>query len=141
MLRTCNMELKYLNNLPEVYQKLILMSYEKNHEVRGENMAYYIRPIESGDAKGINALRRMPGVFENVLGIPSERIKRSEDDILNLDDNVHEFVAVVKEATGSEMVVGNISLKIFSNPRLRHSGSIDLVMILKIIRVNRLVQS
>jgi len=32
-------------------------------------MEFSIRPVEIGDGKGINALRRMPGVFENILGI------------------------------------------------------------------------
>ena len=48
-------------------------------------MEFYIRPINIGDGKGINELRRMPGVFENILGIPSERIKRNED--LNIRGN------------------------------------------------------
>ena len=55
-----------------------------------------IRPVEMKDARGINELRRMPGVFENTLGMPSERVKRSEDFIANLDRNSHLFVAVVK---------------------------------------------
>ena len=42
-------------------------------------MVFTIRPVCLGDAKGINELRHMPGVFENILGIPSERIKRTED--------------------------------------------------------------
>lgn len=40
-------------------------------------MDFYIRPIEAGDAKGINQIRRMPGVFENLPAIPSERVSRS----------------------------------------------------------------
>ena len=36
-------------------------------------MNYTIRPMELGDAPGFNILRRMPGVFENTLGLPSER--------------------------------------------------------------------
>ena len=44
-------------------------------------MEFTIRPVCLGDAKGINELRHMPGVFENILGIPSERIKRTEDHI------------------------------------------------------------
>ena len=59
-------------------------------------MEFYIRPINVVDGKGINELRRMPGVFENILGIPSERIKRNEDFIINMDVNQHVFVAVSK---------------------------------------------
>jgi putative acetyltransferase len=42
-------------------------------------MEFYIRPINAGDGKGINELRRMPGVFENILGIPSERIPTADE--------------------------------------------------------------
>jgi len=45
-------------------------------------MEFYIRPIKVEDAHGINELRRMEGVFENILGIPSERVKRNEDYII-----------------------------------------------------------
>ncbi|MPN25577.1 hypothetical protein SDC9_172989 [bioreactor metagenome] len=54
-------------------------------------MDFLIRPIEIGDGKGINELRRMPGVFENILGIPSERVKGNEDFIMNMDSNRHQF--------------------------------------------------
>lgn len=47
-------------------------------------MEIIIRPIAAGDGKWINELRRMPGVFENILGTQSERIKRNEDFILNM---------------------------------------------------------
>ena len=36
-------------------------------------MNYTIRPIGPEDAEGAAALRRMPGVFENTLGLPSYR--------------------------------------------------------------------
>ncbi len=36
-------------------------------------MEFSIRPIKAGDGPGFNELRRMPGVFENCLGIPSKR--------------------------------------------------------------------
>lgn len=67
------------------------------------------RPIDIGDGKGINELRRMPGVFENILGIPSERIKRNEDFIVNLDVNQHQFVAVSKLQNGAEVIIGTRS--------------------------------
>ena len=40
------------------------------------NLEYEVRPIMPCDAPGINALRRMPGVLENILGLPSERLSR-----------------------------------------------------------------
>jgi len=87
-----------------------------------------IRPVEMKDARGINELRRMPGVFENTLGMPSERVKRSEDFIANLDRNSHLFVAVVKEDSGEEKVIGCAGLEVSANPRMRHSGSIGIMV-------------
>lgn len=91
-------------------------------------MEFYIRPICVGDGKGVNELRRMPGVFENILGIPSERIKRNEDYIISMDNNVHQFVAVVKETSGEEKIIGTAGLDIYPNPRMRHSGSIGIMV-------------
>lgn len=91
-------------------------------------MEFLIRPIEIGDGKGVNALRRMPGVFENILGIPSERVKRNEDFIMNMDGNQHQFVAVVQNKNGEEEIIGTAGLTINSNPRLRHSGGIGIMI-------------
>ena len=51
-------------------------------------MKYQIRPAEISDARGINALRRMPGVMENILGIPSEPLKRSEEYLAGIASNI-----------------------------------------------------
>jgi len=91
-------------------------------------MNFIIRPIEMKDARGINELRRMPGVFENTLGMPSERVKRSEDLIANLDSNSHLFVAAVKDDSGEEKVIGCTGLHISSSPRMRHSASIGIMV-------------
>lgn len=91
-------------------------------------MEFTIRPVYLGDAKGINDLRRMPGVFENILGIPSERIIRTEDYISNMDNNTHQFVAVITDETGSEKVIGTAGLNVFANNRLRHSASIGIMV-------------
>lgn len=91
-------------------------------------MNFTIRPVEMRDARGINELRRMPGVFENTLGLPSERLNRSEDFIANLDRNSHLFVAVVKDDSGEEKVIGCAGLHISSSPRMRHSGSIGIMV-------------
>jgi len=91
-------------------------------------MEFYIRPIKVGDGNGINELRRMTGVFENILGIPSERVKKSEDYIANMDENTHSFVAVTKDATGNEIVIGNASLGVYSNPRTRHSAGMGMMV-------------
>ena len=90
-------------------------------------MDFYSRPIAIEDAKEINELRHMPGVFENILGIPSHRVKKTEDYIANMDGNTHQLVAVIKE-NGKEKVVGSAGLVVCSNPRLRHSGSIGIMV-------------
>lgn len=91
-------------------------------------MDFIIRPIGIGDGKGINELRRMPGVFENILGIPSERTKRNEDYIVNMDANSHQFVAVIQNSSGEEQIIGTAGLTIYSNPRLRHSASVGIMV-------------
>jgi putative acetyltransferase len=94
-------------------------------------MEFYIRPICLGDAKEINIIRRMPGVFENILGIPSERIKNSENFIVNMDNNAHEFVAVLKEEseeTMAEKIVGVAGINVSSSPRLRHCASLGIMV-------------
>lgn len=91
-------------------------------------MELIIRPINIGDGKGINELRRMPGVFENILGIPSERVKRNEDFIINMDSNTHQFVAVTKDQLAEETIIGTAGLTVYSNHRLRHSASIGIMV-------------
>ena len=91
-------------------------------------MEFTVRPPVPGDAAGIAALRRMPGVFENILGIPSARDKRSEDYIANMDEHTHSFVAVTKDENGRELLIGNIGLHVASNPRTRHCGGIGMMV-------------
>mgnify|MGYP001811203034 CR=1 FL=1 len=90
-------------------------------------MDFMIRPIESKDARGVNALRRMPGVFENILGIPSERVSRSETFIANMGPEQHQFVAVVVEGD-SELVIGTAGLSVYTSQRTRHSGGIGIMV-------------
>ena len=91
-------------------------------------MEFYIRPIKVEDAHGINELRRMEGVFENILGIPSERVKRNEDYIINMDEDTHNFVAVTKDDNGDEIIIGNAGLGVFSNPRTRHCAGVGMMV-------------
>jgi len=89
---------------------------------------FYIRPINSGDGKGLNELRRMPGVFENILGIPSERIQQNEDFVANMDANQHQFVAISKLHNTEEVIVGTAGLSVNGSHRTRHSGSIGIMI-------------
>lgn len=90
-------------------------------------MVFSVRPIQTEDAAQINAIRRMPGVFENMLALPSEREKRTEDFISNLGPDNHEFV-VVTETPQGEKVIGMAGLTVNANPRLRHSGSVGIMV-------------
>lgn len=91
-------------------------------------MEFYIRPINSGDGKGLNELRRMPGVFENILGIPSERIQQNEDFVVNMDSNQHQFVAISKVKDNEEIIVGTAGLSVNGSHRMRHSGNIGIMI-------------
>ena len=82
-----------------------------------------IRPIKIEDAEGINALRIMDGVRENILGITSERIDRSKNFISNLNNNAHMYVAEIIENEESK-IIGTIGLHVSENTRLRNCGSI-----------------
>ena len=62
-----------------------------------------IRPIKIEDAEGINALRIMDGVRENILGITSERIDRSKNFISNLNNNAHMYVEEIIENEESKI--------------------------------------
>ncbi|MZQ97752.1 MAG: GNAT family N-acetyltransferase [Acidaminobacter sp.] len=87
-----------------------------------------IRPIEARDAREINAIRRMPGVFENILGLPSERVDRSEGFIAGLDSNSHQLVATRLDEEGRELVVGTAGIVIGVNPRLRHTAMLGIMI-------------
>lgn len=87
-------------------------------------MNYTIRPTEPGDAAGTAALRRMPGVFETTLGLPSYRSADSSAFVANLGHNDHHFVAVLEDGT----VIGAAGLHTEGNPRMRHVGSVGLMV-------------
>lgn len=86
-----------------------------------------IRAIRVEDAGGINALRVMDGVRENILGITSERIDRSKAFIESLGANDYQYVAEVNES-GENIIVGSIGLSVGINPRIRHVGSIGIMV-------------
>ena len=85
-------------------------------------MEYTIRPTRLEDMEGFNALRRMPGVFENTLGLPSERVQRNIDGFQAMGPDDHNFVAVLADGT----VIGTAGLRVCPSPRMRHVGSVGL---------------
>lgn len=88
---------------------------------------FTIRPVRIEDAAAVNEIRRMDGVRENILGIISERPTRSEDFIKGLSENDHLLVAEVEEK-GMKKVVGMMGMNVSSNPRLRHSASVGIMV-------------
>ncbi len=91
-------------------------------------MEIIIRPPKAGDGAGIAALRRMPGVFETILGIPSERDERIEAGLAIINPNSYQFVAVAIEAGGEETVIGSAALSVPENPRRRHCGMVGIMV-------------
>lgn len=87
-----------------------------------------IRPMQASDGRGINALRRMPGVFENILGIPSENLARSEAFASGNDPLNHVFVAIDNSVANAPMVVGTAGLHLNGNPRMRHSANVGIMV-------------
>jgi len=90
-------------------------------------MRVIIRPIQIEDAADINKIRTMRGVFENTLGVYSERVIFNEEFIENLTDNDHMLVA----ATGDEdkdKVVGFAGLHINTISRCRHSACLGIMI-------------
>lgn len=85
-------------------------------------MNFTIRPPRPEDAEELWELRRMPGVFENTMGLPSNRIVQTEEFIAGLDVDDHQFVAVSEDGH----VVGLAGLQLFANPRKRHVGSLGI---------------
>jgi putative acetyltransferase len=90
-------------------------------------MNFIIRPVKIEDAAFINGIRRQDGVRENIMGITSERVTRTQNFINGLTDNDHMLVAEVEE-DGNKRVVGVASLSVNKSNRLRHSGSIGLMV-------------
>ncbi len=91
-------------------------------------MDYYLRPPEMKDIAGLNALRRMPGVFENILGLPSERLSSQEKFLAAMDEREHLLVAILREPDGGETLIGVSGMSVNRNPRTRHAASFGMMV-------------
>lgn len=89
---------------------------------------YYLRPPRKEDARALSDLRRMPGVFENVLGVPTNRDDQTEHFIAHFGSNDHHLLAVVRSGGGEETVIGICSILVCDNPRRRHSGTLGMMV-------------
>lgn len=90
-------------------------------------MEFRIRPVKDTDAEGLNALRIIPEVLENILAVPSERVEFSQEYIDSMLRTDHQFVAVVDEEDG-ERIIGTAGLSILRNPRLNHSATFGIMV-------------
>lgn len=90
-------------------------------------MNFIIRPVKIEDAIFINEIRRQDGVRENIIGITSERVTRTQSFISGLTDNEHMVVAEA-EKDGNKRVVGVATLAVNRSNRVRHSGSIGIMV-------------
>lgn len=88
-------------------------------------MDILIRPVRVEDSEDISEIRRMKGVMENILVIPSERLEGSIRFTESLGNDDHVFVAEVNE-DGVKKVVGLSGLHLSKSARQRHSGSLGI---------------
>lgn len=105
-----------------------VLNVEREYRMKKGAEQYIIRPMRQGDGAQINSLRRMPGVFENILGIPSENLARSEAFAASNDPLVHAFVAETLNPRGESLIVGTAGLHLHGNPRMRHSGGVGIMI-------------
>lgn len=91
-------------------------------------MEFRIRPVRETDAEGLNALRILPGVLENILAVPSERVEFSQEYIDSMLRGDHQIVAVVDERDGTERIIGTAGLSVQRNPRLCHSATFGIMV-------------
>lgn len=90
-------------------------------------MEFTIRPVELKDARGLNALRRMPGVRETITSTPGERVEFSEKFVAAIADSDCHFVAVAAGEGGEELVIGSAGLAVFSG-RMRHCAGFGIMV-------------
>lgn len=93
------------------------------------NSSIVIRPAELRDAADINKLRRAPGIFENLLALPSETIAQNEDFIAKhlSSSNAHLFCAEANH-NNTVRVIGLAGLHVRLLPRNRHTAELGIMV-------------
>lgn len=82
-----------------------------------------IRPPVLADAPDLHAMMTHPQVAANLLMAPTARLAETEERLTKFTPNRHRFVA---ERNGR--VVGQITLKQETHPRLNHTGAIGMAV-------------
>ncbi len=90
-------------------------------------MEFTIRPVLADDAEDIWELRRMPGVFENTLAMPSETLEKNISRLENIESSRHQLAAVIELDDGIEKCIGTAGLSVSDN-RQRHVGYIGIMV-------------
>lgn len=79
-----------------------------------------IRPVRPDDAEALNVMRRLPGVMEFTLGMPSERVEANRRFIEGLGPDTHMFVA---ECEGRVVGMAELALR---RGKQRNTGMIGI---------------
>ncbi|OPH37834.1 GNAT family N-acetyltransferase [Moraxella equi] len=85
-------------------------------------MTVTICRTEQKYAEDVQKLYTNPSVFAQTLHLPSQSNDNWKKWLGNIPDNVHSFVAIIKD-NDKETVVGNIALRIETNERRKHIGN------------------
>jgi len=88
---------------------------------------FIIRPVLADDAEDIWQLRRMSGVLENTLAMPSETLEKNISNLENIEPSRHQMAAVIELEDGSEKCIGTAGLSVSEN-RQRHVGYIGIMV-------------
>lgn len=90
-------------------------------------MKITLRPAEITDAKDLNRVKTMDGVFQSTCNHPGESIWETEEWINEAQKKSYLFIADV--ATGKESrVVGYVMLTINPNIRMRHCATLRIAV-------------
>lgn len=86
-------------------------------------MRMKIRRTEPSDAKGLQALYLDVEAYSQTLQLPISSLNVWENGISSLPNNIYSLVAVIDDE-----IVGNLSLTLNENLRLKHSAQVGIVV-------------
>lgn len=84
-------------------------------------MEFTIRPPRPEDAESLWTLRRMDGVYENTMGLPTNRLSQTEGFLAGLGPDDHQLVAVAPDGAA----LGLAGLQVCPGRR-RHVGTLGI---------------
>lgn len=88
-------------------------------------MCYDIRPVDVLDAKELNRLKTMVGVFETTINDPAETVVGTEDWIKQKGRFDYYFACELK---AEPKLIGYVILEINANPRLMHVANLRIAV-------------